>query len=270
MRAVAAASFDPITQKELEWLVSYRRMTGCRDLYVHVPEEGTLSYSLRRKLVKRAVAPYRHIHVIDKVFPEETVTYYLDETSDGEEVRSGIVRLAARGIRNMLWHETEFLELCVESRCTEHRASHSVSVAKTAEYFAGRCGLDREKMRIAGYLHDITKKQSNEENLRVMNFWYPQFSSQNYKVWHSFTAEVFLRQDMCCYDSVIRSAVRHHTLGDGKSDYDRILYIADKIEPTRPYPVETEWKIAERSLKEAAEFIFEETRQFIDTEEKNV
>ena len=270
MRAVVSASFDPITQKELEWIVSCRRMKGCQTLYVHMPEEGILSYSLRRKLLKRALAPYRHIHVTEKVSPEDTVMYLPDGSGDGEAVRSGIVRLAARSTRNMLWHETEFLELCVQSRCTEQRASHSVSVAKTAEYFAARYGLDRERMRIAGYLHDITKKQSNEENLRVMNFWYPEFAAENYKVWHSFTAEVFLRQEMCCYDRIIRSAVRHHTLGDGMSDHDRILYIADKIEPTRPYPIDTEWKIAERSLKEAAEFIFEETRQFIDTEEKNV
>ena len=270
MRAVVSGSFDPITQKELERIVSYRRTSGCRTLYVHVPEEGILSYSLRLKLLKRALAPYRHIDILEKVSAEDTVLYLLDESTDGEAVRSGVVRLAARGIRNMLWHETEYLELCVQKRCTEYRAAHSVSVAKTAEYFAARYGLDRERMRIAGYLHDITKKQSNEENLRVMEYWYPEYRRENYKVWHSFTAEVFLRQEMCCYDRIIRNAVRHHTLGDGKSSYDRILYIADKIEPTRPYPVDTEWKIAERSLKEAAEFIFEETRQFIDTEEKNV
>lgn len=271
MRLVIQGSFDPITQKELEWIRKEQKKQGIRDVWLYVKEQGVLEKHLRQTLVQRAAAPYRHMHVTLHTDEKDCICHIPADLAEEEAmVRSGIIRLAARGIRNMLWKETAVLEASVHARCTAHRASHSLSVAKTAAYFARRFGLDEERMRIAGYVHDITKKQSDEENRRVMEVWYPQYLSESPKVWHSFTAEVFLRQEMCCYDSVIRNAVKHHTLGDGRSDHDRILYIADKIEPTRPYSIEEEWKIAERSLKEAAAFIYEETRQFIDTEETNV
>ena len=63
-------------------------------------------------------------------------------------------------------------------------------------------------------------------------------------------------------DEIILGAVKAHTLGTVRNDYDRILYIADKIEPTRGYDVSKEAELAMRDLKEAFALVFRESEQY--------
>lgn len=270
MRIVCSGSFDPITQKELCWIRQERRKQHSGQIWIYIQEDGNAPYEARYALCEKAISPYRKIRLTEEILPGDCVIRVPDECIDEAAVRSGIYRLAAQGIRSLLLYQGIYLEETCTARCTRHRADHSASTAETAAYLAGKYGEDPWKMYIAGYLHDITKSEPYEDARRVMEHWYPEFVHMNPKVWHSFTADVFLRREMHCTDPVIRNAVRHHTLGDGNSNADRILYVADKIEPTRPYPVRTEWQIAERDLREAAAFILEETRQFIEQEEKHV
>jgi nicotinate-nucleotide adenylyltransferase len=53
----------------------------------------------------------------------------------------------------------------------------------------------------------------------------------------------------------VLNAIWHHTLGDGQSDLDRILYIADKIEPTRGYDTSAELALSLKNLKQGAQLV---------------
>ena len=263
MRIVLTAPFDPITEKELRYILKERHKRRIRDIYLCPEEEGTALRSVRLRLLEKALAPYRRVHVAAQTGETDICVPIGCGTEDEACVRHGICRLAAQGIRSILFREGIYLEETVRYRCDAYRAAHSLSTAKTAAYLARLYRLDEGKMYRAGCLHDITKNQTAEQNRKIMEHWFPEYLDESVKVWHSFTAEVFVRREMHCGDRQLLRSIRHHTLGDGNSNYDRILYIADKIEPERPYHTEEEWKLAVRDLKEAAAYILEECRQFI-------
>ena len=56
-------TFDPITQKELEYCLQYRKENGIKDVFIRVDQDGVLPYQKRLKLVERCIRPYRHIHL---------------------------------------------------------------------------------------------------------------------------------------------------------------------------------------------------------------
>jgi nicotinate-nucleotide adenylyltransferase len=68
---------------------------------------------------------------------------------------------------------------------------------------------------------------------------------------------------MGLHDPTVLNAIYHHTIGDGRSLYDHILYIADKIEPGRGYDVSRQRKAAEENLVRAAAMILAESKAYI-------
>lgn len=252
------APFDPITQSELEEMLAYKKSHHLKDLYVFVEKDGILDLSQRQNLVKKAIHPYRHIHII-----YDPVSADLLHTADEEKVRSGEFRLAAKGIRKQLILSNAYLPQIAQARCNPHRAIHSKGVAETAAFLAKAHHMDEKTAYRAGYLHDVTKGLSDEEGRKVIAIWKPEWLEISPKVWHSYTAVIFLKQNMGLYDHKILSAIEHHTIGDGVSDLDRILYIADKTEPSRNYDSSKERALAAKDLKAGAQKIKEESKAYI-------
>lgn len=253
---ILSCTFDPISQRELEALLKYRRDHHLRDLYVSVCGEGVLSLDERQRLLKRALQPYRHLHVTEEKGEMMTA---LDE----ERIRQGHFRLAACGIRRILIENNLYLDQILDHMCKPSRAAHSRRVAEVCRHLAHVHHLDENRAYRMGMLHDITKKMSDEEGERILKIHDPACLKVSPKVWHSFTAVCWLKANMGLYEQDVLNAVWHHTLGDGKSSYDRILYIADKIEPGRGYDVSRQMEAAEKDLISAAEMILEESRAYI-------
>ena len=253
-------SYDPITQKELEYAKCVRK-EQCLDLLILVPSsEGVLERSERMKLLKRALMPYRRIACGNTVYG----AVYEQEmpAMDEAEVRSGIFRLAAQGIRRMLVEEGYYLEEMLDARCKPKRAAHSRAVADLCRELAKASGIDEALAWKTGMLHDITKNRSEEWGRKILEIYDPLLLSMSPKVWHASTAAVWLKQETCITDRRMLNAVRNHTLGTGNSALDRILYIADKCERTRGYDSEKEIALAKKSLAEGAALVYAESESY--------
>lgn len=253
---IISGSFDPVSERDLEALKQIRRRQHVRDLYVSVLPEGILSCGRRKKLLEKALKPYAHLHVCDEAGE-------VMESIDEEKIRSGQFHLAARGIQKDLIENNDYLDHIVGQMCKPSRAAHSRRVAEVCVHLAEVHHLDVKKAYRMGMLHDITKRMSDEEGERILKFHDPDRLAVNPKVWHSFTAVYWLKENMGLYDRTVLNAIYHHTLGDGSSSYDHILYIADKIEPGRGYDVSRQMAAAEKDLAAAAEMILEESRAYI-------
>ena len=253
---ILTGSFDPISEKDLEALRTFQKEHHLKDLYVSVTEEGILSKEERTQLLKLAFRPYRHMHVTNEAGEPF-------ETQDEERIRHGEFHLAANGIRTALIGNNFYLDEIVDHMCKPHRADHSRRVAEVCVHLAHVHHLDEKKAYRMGMLHDITKKMSDEEGRKILERYDPDKLDISPKVWHSFTAVYWLKENMGLYDPVVLNAIYHHTLGDGKSPYDNILYIADKIEPGRGYDTGRQMKEAETDLKKAASIILEESKAYI-------
>lgn len=118
------------------------------------------------------------------------------------------------------------------------RAAHIVGCSQTAEALAKRWGADPRDAARAGILHDVTKALEREEQLQLCEKYgiiLDNFERVNYKLLHAITGAQVAKYIFGENDAVV-SAIRWHTTGKAKmSLLEKILYLADYMEPNRDF-----------------------------------
>lgn len=131
--------------------------------------------------------------------------------------------------------------LCAAVRpyLTEKRWQHTLGCCRTALALADRWGADRQDAMCAALLHDITKKLSDEEQLQLCRKYgiiNEYNGSEFHSLIHADTAAA-LAADVFHMPAQVVRAVALHTLGDSRmTTLDKIINLADAIEPGREYP----------------------------------
>ena len=135
------------------------------------------------------------------------------------------------------------------------RAAHVFGCEKTAVKLARCWGIDEEKARFAALLHDITKQYSHVEQLKIVKK-YDILIAKDFDRFpalaHAVTGAAVARAEYGA-DEEIANAIRYHTTGrPGMSKLEKILYLADYIEPTRDFKgLEETRELAYRDLDAA-------------------
>lgn len=136
--------------------------------------------------------------------------------------------------------DIEFMKRYLEDNLVKGRYLHTLGVVETAIKLAEIHGEDVKKAEIAALSHDIAKNLSPAESLRIIeeNNISLGFSERNTKeLWHSIIAPIKARECFGIEDEEILSAIRWHTTGKEKmSTLDKIIYLADMVEPSRDFP----------------------------------
>ena len=120
------------------------------------------------------------------------------------------------------------------------RYAHSPGASETAKKLAEKYGTDADKAELAGLLHDITKNMSNAEQLKMLEkYGVPQTEAVLACpfIWHSYTSAFYVRDVLGISDTEIFDGIYYHTTGKkGMTLFEKVIYIADLVEPTRTYP----------------------------------
>ncbi len=118
------------------------------------------------------------------------------------------------------------------------RIPHVRGVEEEAERLARRWGTDAEKAAEAGILHDITKKLDLNQQLILCEKYgiiTDKLERTNEKLLHAKTGAAVARGRFGVCDEVYE-AIKWHTTGKpDMSMPEKILYMADYIEPTRDF-----------------------------------
>lgn len=155
-------------------------------------------------------------------------------------------------------------ESYARERLSDERYAHTLRVAETAERLARLHGLDPERARLAGLLHDTAREVGKEELLRVAEeegLRVGDFERERPILLHGPVAAELSRKDLGLEDAEVRDAVRAHTTGEpGMEPLALALYVADKIEPDRGQPgVDDLRELALESLHLAARAALEDS-----------
>lgn len=123
---------------------------------------------------------------------------------------------------------------------SEKRFVHSVNVSKAAEKLAVRYGVDVEKAKIAGLLHDVCKEMDEVTLNELLSEANPElfeaFKKFPFKLYHGPAATVYLRKEFGIDDEEILSAVCFHTTGRANMTImEEIIFVADDISDERPF-----------------------------------
>jgi len=122
---------------------------------------------------------------------------------------------------------------------SSHRVAHVAGCESEAVQLALHWGEDAESAAEAAILHDITKALSFDEQLILCEKYGIMLAEdelKNEKVIHPITGAA-MAKDLFGVSDEVCEAIRWHTTG--KSDMsmlEKIIYLADYIEPTRDFP----------------------------------
>ena len=125
------------------------------------------------------------------------------------------------------------------SYLNHRRIPHVLGTEQEAVRLAERYGGDVEKARVAALLHDCTKKLDMEEQLALCKQYgieLDELEQQALKLLHAKTGAAIAR-DVFGVDDEIYSAIWYHTTGRANmTKLEKIIYLADYIEPSRDFP----------------------------------
>lgn len=155
------------------------------------------------------------------------------------------------------------------------RLMHTVGVRYTAQAMAMRFDEDMEKAGYAGMLHDCAKYLSDNEMLEACRRYKISITEAEKKkpsLLHAKVGQVFAREVYGITDDSILSAIRWHTTGKpAMSTLEKIIYIADYIEPNRrPLPqMEQIRNMAFTDLNKTMYMILASTLSYLEESKEN-
>ncbi|MDR7857080.1 bis(5'-nucleosyl)-tetraphosphatase (symmetrical) YqeK [Tissierella sp.] len=121
----------------------------------------------------------------------------------------------------------------------ENRYSHSLRVMETAVKLAMTYNVDLEKTRIAGILHDCGKIRNETYLLKRTDDFgiiLDKSMEYNHELIHGPLGAEIAKVEYGIEDIEILDAIYYHTTGrENMSTLDKIIYIADYIEPKRNF-----------------------------------
>lgn len=138
----------------------------------------------------------------------------------------------------MMDHETR--KKLLASKLKPSRYEHSLGVAETAVFLAKRFGVDEEKARLAGLLHDCAREFRDDELIAEAErrgIAVGEVERQMPLLLHAYIGAERIKEIYDVDDAEISQAIWRHTVGGAKmTPLDKIIYFADMIEPHRNYP----------------------------------
>ena len=184
---------------------------------IHNPVVEISSTQIRRMLLFRCAAPF---------LPAGVEEYILENGLYG----------TSRDLRNLSMEE---LEQVVVDLLNPNRVAHVLGCRDTAADLAAHWGVDVTDAARAGLLHDITKAMDGPLQLTLCSEYgtmLDDFSRRYPKTLHALTGSLVAERIFGENEAVV-SAIRSHTTGKANMNaLEKIIYIADYMEPCRDFP----------------------------------
>lgn len=172
------------------------------------------------------------------------------------------------GERNVQVIDLEKILGILKDRLTPKRLSHSLGVSETAWKLALKYGDEPEKARLAGLVHDCARELPNNillQKAQSFGIVISDIEMANPSLLHAPVGAHLAKVDFGIEDEQIFQAVKLHTTGaPAMTVLDKIVFLADYIEPNRSFPgVDKLRETAENSLDHAVLAAYDQTLQFI-------
>ncbi|MBM7691837.1 putative HD superfamily hydrolase involved in NAD metabolism [Peribacillus deserti] len=130
------------------------------------------------------------------------------------------------------------LEL-VKKQITEQRYKHTLGVVESAIWLADKYGADRDKAEFAAIFHDYAKFRPKDEMKQIIaaEGMPLDLLDYNMELWHAPVGAYLVEKEAGIKDIEILNAIRYHTSGrENMSLLEKVIYLADYIEPGRSFP----------------------------------
>lgn len=166
------------------------------------------------------------------------------------------------------------IEKELKKRLSTKRFEHTMGVKKTAVALAKRYNCDVIKAAMAALLHDCAKNNDDKKNLKLCDKYginLTKAEKHNPELIHAKLGAAIANDKYEIIDQEILNAIKWHTTG--KPDMtllEKIIYIADYIEPTRDKAPNLDYLrvIAYESLDATMFLILKDTMLHLESKDK--
>lgn len=157
----------------------------------------------------------------------------------------------------------------LSQRLSSGRYEHVLRVAETAKCLAKKYEISVEQAEQAALFHDIAKCMHKDDLKLSLMFGDAdsRLISFHHELWHASVGAMIAYDEFGIEDEDVLNAIRFHTTGrSNMSMLEKLIYVADMIEPGRSFPgVEILRQQAEKSLDKAMEACIYQSVQFLIT-----
>lgn len=130
------------------------------------------------------------------------------------------------------------IESHIRKNLNERRLKHTYSVVDEAVKLARHYGADVEKAQLAALFHDMFRSTNPAVlNMYIRQLGLPNKLIDNPNLSHGKIAAEMMKREYGIDDADMINAVSFHTTGRaGMSTLEKVIFLADAIEPGRNYP----------------------------------
>lgn len=167
----------------------------------------------------------------NRIFAKKTIKYLVPQAVEEYILKTGLYT------NYNSTPQVDDINKKLHTALTPKRFRHTQGVAEEAVKMARRYGADTKKAYIAGLLHDCAKCIPTDEKLKYCKKYKVELDNilkQNPDLTHSFLGAKIAQKKYGIDDEDILNAIAYHTTGRADmSLLEKIIYIADFIEPNR-------------------------------------
>ncbi|MFZ5816376.1 MAG: bis(5'-nucleosyl)-tetraphosphatase (symmetrical) YqeK [Bacillota bacterium] len=135
------------------------------------------------------------------------------------------------------WRE---LERALANQISGERLAHTYRVLETARALGSRYGADAQQVSVAALMHDYGKGMKPDQLLahgRQRGLIVDPAEEAQPELLHGPVAAALLAEQGLVTDPAVLDAIRYHTTGRaGMSLLEKVIWLADYIEPGRRFP----------------------------------
>ncbi len=200
---------------------------------IHSPEEYPEHFCPDNQRVEDAVS------VLNKADIRRLLTFRCADDYLLPAVNAYIQQNNLYGTGRNLRHLTmDKLEQVVVSLLKPNRVAHVLGCRDTAILLAQKWDADETDAARAGLLHDITKALPGEMQLALCRSYgvrLSNFSAQNPKTIHALTGSLVAQRIFGENEAVVAAIASHTTGKANMTTLEKIIYVADYMEPNRNF-----------------------------------
>ena len=151
------------------------------------------------------------------------------------DIREGNLNLLEQEDLKIIAQDTKFWLHYLKSTLSSDRFNHSLNVAAKSKELALKYLPDKaNEAYLAGLLHDITKEwDDNKHAIYIKNKAI--LEEEPRATWHQWSGAAFIKEKGISDKDIISSIKNHTTTDMNMSDFDKIIFCADKTSKERSY-----------------------------------
>jgi len=261
---VVKGSFSPITKEEWYQILEWKKINHLSKVVIIPVGNSKISLSNRMKMIKQLANNYRCFSVaLDYQLDIEGLTLELKSKPWDFEV----LKLFGSTRKYLLANDI-FVEEIARKCVSEKRWTHVLSMNELALELAIIYKVDLHKTKIAALFHDCTKNWNDETTYAWLRFINPGKLNQPLAILHQYTAVGYLKRVLKVQDKQVLKAVGNHVLGSDTSLLGKIIYVADKLDPSRDYDSSKEIELCKINLTDGFELVKRQQEQYVVKEGK--